>query len=202
MNEPFELDAALAGSESDLDLLAFCYLTDELSPVAKEVFELRLATEQPLREALARAVELTAALKQARPVELNHAVLSPARSLPATAEPRAFDRWMRTTAILAVASAACLAVVIGVRALWQNQAALLPETAYAWSQVRDTWPESAATESLGSSDAGSSESYIVAEEGTEEVSSDMPGWLLTAVAEPGDGDATNEEALVPGPSTE
>lgn len=43
----------------DLDWLAFCYAAGDLDATAAEHFEARLADEQPAREALARAVELT-----------------------------------------------------------------------------------------------------------------------------------------------
>jgi len=43
---------------NDLDWLAFSYAAGELTPAEAEQFELRLADDQPAREALARAVEL------------------------------------------------------------------------------------------------------------------------------------------------
>lgn len=43
----------------DLDWLAFCYAAGDLDATATERFEARLAEEQPAREALARAVDLT-----------------------------------------------------------------------------------------------------------------------------------------------
>jgi hypothetical protein len=43
----------------DLDWLAFCYAAGELNAAEAEAFEVRLADEQPAREALSRAVELT-----------------------------------------------------------------------------------------------------------------------------------------------
>src|SRR5581483_4686106 len=43
----------------DLDWLAFCYAAGELDPREAEAFEARLADDQVVREALARAVELT-----------------------------------------------------------------------------------------------------------------------------------------------
>src|SRR6476660_6136234 len=45
--------------QSELDWLAFCYAAGELDGAEAESFEARLAEEQPAREALARAVELT-----------------------------------------------------------------------------------------------------------------------------------------------
>jgi hypothetical protein len=46
-------------NHSDLDWLALCYAAGELDAAAAEQFEARLAIDQPAREALARAVELT-----------------------------------------------------------------------------------------------------------------------------------------------
>lgn len=45
-------------NNNDLDWLAFSYAAGELTPTEAEQFELRLADDQPAREALARAVEL------------------------------------------------------------------------------------------------------------------------------------------------
>lgn len=211
MNDSFELDAAANGSEADLDLLAFCYLTGELLQVDRQAFEQRLATEQPLREALARAVEVSVSLGQANSVELNRTVsgsshLSPSQSSHATVPPRVFERWMRVTSYLAIASAACLAVVIGVRAIpraWQNQS-LSPETALAWSQVRDSWPESPVAEVLGSASVAADSASVIEgelnllgeEPGEEELNSELPAWLLTAVAGPAEP-STNDEAETP-----
>src|SRR5689334_18762975 len=44
---------------NELDWLAFCYAAGELNAAEAEAFESRLSDEQPAREALARAVELT-----------------------------------------------------------------------------------------------------------------------------------------------
>lgn len=195
MNDPFEF-------ESDLDLLAFCYLTDDLSPAAKEAFELRLATEQPLREALARAVGLSAALKQTSRVELNHVVVGRSQPGHAEVQPKAFDRWMRVTSILAIASAACLAVMIGIRAIPRANQLLSPETALVWSQVQDSWSEaglaeeseSAVTLVEASLAVGEREAEPLADEpGEGELNSDLPDWLLMAV------DGSDESEV---PSTE
>jgi hypothetical protein len=202
MNDPFDIDAALSEMETDLDLLAFCYLTDDLSPAAKEAFELRLATEQPLREALARAVELSAALQQTKPVELNRAVSTHSQSSHAAVQPRAFDRWMRITSFVAIACAACLAVMIGIRAIPQAKELLSPETALVWSQVRDSWPEAPVAEELGSVatpgeaslSAGEREGEpLVEEQGDTELNSELPDWLLMAVDGPAEDEVPRTE---------
>lgn len=69
----------------DVDWLAFCYAAGELSPQEAARFESRLATEQPLREALARAVELTQVVASTQSV--GWAV--PARGSAAVGEPLA-----------------------------------------------------------------------------------------------------------------
>jgi len=48
--------------QNELDWTAFCYAAGELTPAETERFELRLAEEQPAREALARAIEITQAV--------------------------------------------------------------------------------------------------------------------------------------------
>jgi hypothetical protein len=214
MNDPLEIAAALEGASTDLDLLAFRYLMDDLSAAAKAAFELRLASEQPAREALARAVELSLALKQTASVQLSraeaHVVASQMADSSSVANSRSFGRWMRGTAYVAIASAACLALVIGMRAIsraWENQSSLLPETALAWSQVRDSWPESSVAETLNSAtNLGSSSSLLedgdadaLTDEANEveanelETNSDLPAWLLTAVAGSAEADEANEE---------
>lgn len=201
MNDPLNIDAALNEMESDLDLLAFCYITDDLSPAAKEAFELRLANEQSLREALARTVELSAALQSASHVELNHAVAVHPQSGHAEVQPKAFDRWMRVTSILAIASAACLAVMIGIRAIPRANK-LSPETALVWSQVQDAWSdaglaeesESAVTLVEASLAGGEREVEPSAEEqGEEELNSELPDWLLMAVDGSDDSEVQSTE---------
>jgi hypothetical protein len=54
---------------NELDWAAFCYLSGEMTPAETEQFEARLADEQPAREALARAVELTQVVAAAESTE-------------------------------------------------------------------------------------------------------------------------------------
>ena len=52
----------------DLQWLAFQYIADELSDEERNAFEARLANDQEVREAVARAVELSTAIRLSAPV--------------------------------------------------------------------------------------------------------------------------------------
>jgi hypothetical protein len=121
--------------QNELDWTAFCYAAGELSPAEVEQFEARLAAEQPAREALARAVELTQAVAAAESQAEVTVAARPARR-PAG--------WMSRLSWMAVGGIAAALIA----ALWSGAWNLNPgnrpgnlltqrELAAAWSQARD-----------------------------------------------------------------
>src|SRR5688572_21154917 len=92
--------------DDKLNWSAFCYLTDELTPAEALDFEERLATDQAAREALAEAVQLTQALAAC-------ARLEPTRVEPARIQPARRNEHRPIVARLALAAAACVALVVG-----------------------------------------------------------------------------------------
>lgn len=118
-------------SEADLDWLAFCYATGELSETGlseteQADFELRLATDQPVREALARAVELiqaSLAVPTVAETPGSPAVnsVSPASS---GATSKASGRGRLWAA--AISLAACLALVVGLNFRHPDEAPVSP----------------------------------------------------------------------------
>lgn len=91
----------------ELDWAAFCYAAGDLTPAEAEQFELRLATEQPAREALARAVELTQAVAVAES-QPQRILVSPAAGARKT--------WITRLSWMAVGGLASLLVAL----LWSN----------------------------------------------------------------------------------
>lgn len=90
--------------------LAFRYVADELTAEEASTFELRLAEDQAAREAVAQAVELSAAVKLA----IGETIQSP-EPVVCVAEARGFwsqKAWLQPAAWMAVGAAACLAAVV------------------------------------------------------------------------------------------
>jgi hypothetical protein len=91
---------------------AFCYLHGELTADEAEAFEEDLAVEQPVREALAQAVKLSAALEAAG--EMPAAAGYGIRSVPTTlgSRPAWWRRLARPRLVIGAAVAACLVVAV------------------------------------------------------------------------------------------
>jgi hypothetical protein len=81
---------------TDLDWLAFQYVTDGLTPAERESFERQLLNCQQSREAVARAVELTLAGSFACRADRRQAEAMPAEAAPKSVETRERDRRHRT----------------------------------------------------------------------------------------------------------
>ena len=108
-----------ATSRHDLDWLAFCYVTGELSAADVTAFEGRLATDEGACEAVARAMELNLAVATLIADARRSSGDSP-ESVEVTILPRRDDRvvpsrWTGAalTAIAALAIAAAMIVAIG-----------------------------------------------------------------------------------------
>ena len=102
----------------DLDWLAFRYISDEMSADERDTFENQLAGDQPAREAVAAAVELSQTVAAAE-----HLVESPA---VASVTRRAI--WWRRVAWLAISgtAAACVGLAFALPAVWEVNVARYP----------------------------------------------------------------------------
>jgi ferric-dicitrate binding protein FerR (iron transport regulator) len=97
----------MSNTEHDHDWLAFLYVAGEMSEAESTAFEQHLLQDQPAREALARAVQLTAAVRSAcRPVSVPVASVSPVPV--SSARP-----WRTAVAGCAVAALVLVSVSIG-----------------------------------------------------------------------------------------
>jgi anti-sigma factor RsiW len=168
-------------TQDDLDWTAFCYAAGELDAAAAEQFEARLADEQPAREALARAIELTQAV-------------SAAESQPATCvvtpAVRQRSKWTTRLSWMAVGGLASLLLAV----LWSgalspdrpqptaSRPAVAPGLADAWTQTRaeiasakeaGDWPAFPAAASYGDEESLSPDDDLVLEE--------TPSWMTAAV---------------------
>lgn len=170
-----------ASRREELDWLAFQYLTDELAPPDRAEFERLLASDLSAGEALAEAVELVTATRQAlaRPVPVRRPLL----------------RWMG----YAAAAGFVLWLAVGDRTPADRHEALptaesvTPEhaVALAWSQLRTT-------NSLVEPDASSAwdeETTAMAEVAPfasmdDDGDVELPAWLMTlSTLEPGPSQA-------------
>lgn len=169
----------------DLHWQAAQYVLGELSPVDAADFEDRLAVDQQAREAVASAVELTAAVA---------AVADETR--PIARRPRRAWEFSRSLGYMCLGAAACLFVMIVVQSVWQHRfansdAGQLPlaaneqsadaDLALAWREVRAEAIEGAEPEMVLASndvDAGESRSNAGAYLSDDEL--DVPSWMIEA----------------------
>ncbi len=99
---------------TDLDWLAFCYAAGELDAPAAEQFEACLASDQPAREALARAVELTQTVAAAE--HQSHDFVTPASRI--TTDWNSRLSWMAIGGLASVLVALLWSGVVG--PTWQS----------------------------------------------------------------------------------
>ena len=168
-------------TQHELDWTAFCYAAGELDPAAAEQFEARLADEQPAREALARAIELTQAVAAAESQPPAYVVR------PAT---RQRSKWTTRLSWMAVGGLASLLLAV----LWSgalspdrttptaSRPAVAPGLAAAWTQTRaeiasakeaGDWPAFPIAGSFSDDDSVSPDDDLVAGE--------APSWMTAAV---------------------
>lgn len=156
-------------TENSLDWLAFCYVADELSDDERAAFEMRLATDQAAREAVAAAVELSLATQL---------VLAEAEP-PVVTKPESPDEtYRRGWWSVALACGGLLALVVMNQLVWRPSPA--PEAArdlaVVWSE---TLPDSAETVSDDTND----NETLLGELNGEEEEMDLPTWMIAAVSE-------------------
>lgn len=147
-------------TETDLDWLAFRYISGEMAANEADQFELLLADDQNARDAVVRAVELsqTILLSQTTPQT------APIGFLSAVTK-----SWMQHLAWVSTSVAALLLVVL---ALNVNRTASVSES----DSIASAWAESSAEPV---SDPGIVNGVVT--EDDEFVTADPPNWMLEAV---------------------
>jgi hypothetical protein len=168
-------------SQTELDWLAFRYVADELSSDERDEFELRLATDQSAREAVAAAVELLANVHRAEVTVLaetaavSHPVVCPADRTALRTSGRRGGAWVVATAVALVA-----AVLLAPEA-WFG---LSPEELARRGAQRDR-QELATLWTESSAEANDSWSEDSSDEAASEDDDDalVPGWMLAALSD-------------------
>ncbi|MEQ8789021.1 MAG: hypothetical protein RIC55_22100 [Pirellulaceae bacterium] len=183
--KPCEHETSKTGEENalcELDWLAFRYIAGELDEAELEAFELRLAEEQPARDAVALAVEVVQTVSAAEHLEEIPMVVTAAREA---------SRW-RHVAWLAIAAgvAACCASVAlmfsgGVSSVEHDASALAAERVpQASPVVANAWLETfdqpiLATSQTVASDPLEIEPALLSGDETEVAT---PDWMAAALA--------------------
>jgi len=171
--------------QNELDWTAFCYAAGELTPAETERFEARLADEQPAREALARAIELTQ-------------VVAVAESQPCgavTVAAKSPTRWVARLSWMAIGGLAALIVAMVWSGAISPKAAIMaarPDAeqqrslAAAWSEARQeiasaredgSWPTVAASPS----ELDDETSAVRTSPSDDLALEETPNWMTTAV---------------------
>jgi hypothetical protein len=177
---------------NQLDWSAFCYLSGEMSPAEAEQFEARLADEQEVREALARAVELTQVVAAAESQCGEPVVAAQLRRTSWTTR----ISWMAVGGL----AAAALAMVwsSGSLGIWpskedpqlaqQHNEAQHNELAAFWAETRDELQSASEIGPLhprtlinGEGDDEAGESDLAAAGGDELLAADAPSWMTVAI---------------------
>lgn len=175
--------------QNELDWLAFQYVAGELNTDAAEAFELRLADEQPAREAVARAIELTQLVAAAESQVGAEEYKASAGEYVVTAEKRAVAWGSRLTWM---AIGGLLSLLVAVLVSNGRFGAQLPaennvsgELATAWYQTRQ---ELTASEEIGplhplsAAMLDDDEPADIAYGDEPWLSIDTPTWMTAAVA--------------------
>ena len=184
MNEP----GIARALDEELDWLAFCFVTGELSGDERSSFECRLSEDQSAREAVARAVELMQAISLAQTHEDAQPVL--------VTNGRRTTTWPRRLAWMSVGASAALVLVAAwlqfdaIARLFSPPPVDRQELAEVWSRTRETVR-----------DIVQSEPYEFSAPVESDLSSDdaFPSWISAAVfiqpsdADP-DGSSTHDES--------
>jgi hypothetical protein len=173
-----------SNSHNDLDWLAFCYAAGELNSAEAEQFEERLATEQPAREALARAVEMTQAVAAA---ESQPCLVTPAA--------RVRPNWAARLSWMAIGSLTSLILAM----VWSGafkpatQATANRGDSQQRSELAAAWTEARAEFAIETI-APEADEELLALRGSDEEATleETPSWMTTAVM--GLAGAAEEEA--------
>ncbi|WP_254507454.1 hypothetical protein [Anatilimnocola floriformis] len=151
----------------ELAWLAFQYVAGDLSVAATEEFELRLATDQGAREAVAEAVALF------------HTVCAAETLQPAMATKPAWSSAIVWRAVIALAAAVLLVVTLNLNsATNRSQDAAL---ANAWSAVRADFASDEQPTPSVSTSAALTEADLALAEDDLVMSTEAPSWMTAAV---------------------
>jgi anti-sigma factor RsiW len=180
----------------DLGWLAFRYVAGELSPDEQAAFEARLDTDQLVREAVAREVELAQAVAIAAgsltPVG---AVVTPAAQ--ADARPVRFALSARSIGWMVVGAAASLAIGLLIGSGWNadqplklakdTRRAAVEELAGYWHPIE--------ADSDSSDEPAAREAQVATEDADNELAADdgVPTWLLAALEPEESGNSPRRE---------
>ncbi len=166
--------------DNELDWTAFCYLAGELTAAEAAAFEALLAEEQPAREALARAVELTQVVAAAE-----------SQGAPAVVTKRALQSsWQTRLAWMAIGGVASLALAMvytgAFDRAWQaispTRHTYQAQLAAAWSQTLQTSTEAEfwLAESLPPADFDE-DLIATTDSPTDDIMEEIPSWLDAAL---------------------
>ena len=174
-----------AESQTELDWLAFRYVADELSSAERDEFELRLATDQSAREAVAAAVELLANVHRAEVTVIaetaavsNPVVHQAGRPVLRTSGRRG-GAWVVATAVALVA-----AVLLAPQAWFGSSS----EEQRDRQELATLWTESSAEPNDSWSEDSSDE--VAGEDDDEAL---VPGWMLAALSDQHAGNDNGEQ---------
>lgn len=145
----------------ELDWLAFRYISGELSLAETADFEQLLADDQPARDAVVRAVQLS---------EVIAATHSPAQPLSIGLLPAVRNSWKQHLAWFSSGVAACLLVALAL-----NFTRPAPARPSAAADLADAWLNRATDLTESPSDSG------VSDLDADFATSDAPSWMVEAV---------------------
>lgn len=159
----------------ELDWLAFQYVMNELTEADRVAFELRLEDDQEAREAVARAVELSAAIRMQPSAIQRPTVAATASTMPRVSIHKMM-LWVGT-----LAAAVLVALSLWLRpTLPSAQGVGATDIALAWNQLRQAEEETAPT--TEPVDDIESDWLLEDEDIDDEPVAAPPSWLVAGVA--------------------
>lgn len=180
-----------SSTEQDLDWLAFCYVSGELSSAELAAFEDRLATDEAACEAVARVMETNLAVAAVLASETTSSGVLPASAsltqagmpavdrsvkvavLPRREEDVTQSRWVGATLVVAAVSAiaAMMMIAIGSSVLTGQKVARRDGT----DRLVAAWAQGEAVRNLADDDGDS----VI----SDDDDLDPPDWMLAAVVD-------------------
>ena len=184
-----------ADNITDLDWLAFSYAAGELPPAEAGQFEIRLADDQPAREALARAIEFCQIVAAAETQSDNY--VTPAKKTHASWNDRL--SWMAVGGLASLLLGLLWTGVVG--PTWhnaqihsfskQNLAFAWTETKHQIATVREAgyWPSI-----FADADDDTSAALTLAAIGIDDSTDDAPSWMTAALLSDSPAEASQADS--------